>query len=126
MNCDGIDIDSCRNVTVSDSIFDTEDDSLVVRAMGGYGVQEECSNVPVTNCVLSNGCQGVRIGCPGDDVIKECVFSNITVNSSGNGVIIQNPKRYLPETGSPGADTQRHRVFQFYSELFQDTCMDNS
>lgn len=104
INNDGIDIDSCRRVTVSDCSIDTEDDCLVVRAINGvYSEPGVCSNVTVTNCVLSSRCNGVRIGCPGDGEIRDCAFSNVTVKSRVNGIIFENPRRYL-RSGEASAD----------------------
>ncbi len=105
INNDGIDIDSCSNVIVSDSLLNTEDDCIVIRAIGSvYDIPGVCENVVVANCVLYSNCNAVRVGCPGDSVIRKCVFSNITINGPCNGVILQNPKRYLPSDNSAGAD----------------------
>lgn len=102
LNNDGIDIDSCRRVTVSDSIFETQDDCLVVRAISG--VYEEpgiCENVAVNNCIMSSRCNAVRVGCPQDSVIRDCVFSNITIRGPGNGIAMHHPVRYLCQGNAP-------------------------
>jgi polygalacturonase len=96
INNDGIDIDSCRNVTISDSFFKTGDDCIVVRAI--QPVLEKaaiCERVTVTNCVLDSCCQGIRVGCPSDNIIRNCTFSNLVIDGVGNGINIDNPKRYL-------------------------------
>ncbi len=96
INNDGIDISSCRNVTISDSFLKTGDDCIVVRAI--QPVQEKpaiCERVTVTNCVLDSCCQGIRVGCPGDNIIRNCTFSNLVIEGSGNGINIDNPRRYL-------------------------------
>jgi polygalacturonase len=105
-NNDGIDIDACRDVTVSDCILDTEDDCLVLRAIQQmYDTPAVCENVTVNNCVLGSQCQGVRIGCPGDGVIRNCTFSNLVIhNSRCNGILFEFPRRYLPENGQMLAD----------------------
>ncbi len=96
INNDGIDLDSCRDVVVSDCLIRTDDDCVVVRAMQGmHNVPAVCERVAVTNCVLESTCQGVRIGCPSDGVIKNCTFSNIVITCRANGVVFNNPKRYL-------------------------------
>lgn len=101
INNDGIDIDSCRNVTVSDSTFRTGDDCIVVRAIQQVLDDEAiCEHVTVTNCVLDSTCQGIRLGCPSDNVIRHCVFSNLVIKGSGNGINIDNPRRYLHEDGA--------------------------
>lgn len=96
INNDGIDIDSCRNVTISDSLFATGDDCIVVRAIQPVLEREAvCERVTVTNCVLDSLCQGIRVGCPSDGTIRNCVFSNLVIDGQGTGINIDNPKRYL-------------------------------
>lgn len=104
-NVDGIDIDACRNVTVSDCIMDTEDDCIVLRAIQRlYDAPATTENVVVSNCVLSSGCQGVRVGCPRDGTIRNCSFTNLTIRSEGNGIIVDNLHRYLPSGEQGTAD----------------------
>ncbi|MBU0715850.1 MAG: hypothetical protein KJ964_10890 [Verrucomicrobia bacterium] len=104
-NNDGIDIDSCRNVTVSDSFFDTEDDCLVVRAIQQmYDTPAVCENITVNNCVLDSECKGILIGCPGDGVIRNCTFSNLVINNAAKGIAIEHPKCYLPKGSRGSAD----------------------
>lgn len=111
INNDGIDLDMCRDVTVSDSHFRTGDDCLILRAMRHLCESEApCENVTVTNCVLDSWCQGVRIGCPGDGVIRNAVFSNLVINSLGNGIVFNNPRHYLP-AGCTGAADIRNISF---------------
>jgi len=105
INNDGIDLDSCRDVTVADSIFKTGDDCVVLRAIRRvYDEPGVCENVTVSNCVLDSWCQGVRVGCPGDGVIRNCTFSNLVINSAHNGILFENPQRYMPEDGRGTAD----------------------
>lgn len=96
INNDGIDIDDCRRVTVSDSFFRTGDDCFILRAMRKSPDHHACCEmVTMTNCVLDSWCQGIRIGCPSDDTIRNCTFSNLVFKGRGNGININNPKRYL-------------------------------
>ncbi len=101
INNDGIDIDSCRDVTVSDCIIRTDDDCIVLRAMQGlHDEPAVCERVVVSNCVLESTCQGIRIGCPSDAVIRNCAFSNIVISSRANGIVCNHPRRYLsPQRG---------------------------
>lgn len=104
-NVDGIDIDACRDVTVSDCQFDTEDDCIAVRAMQQlYDEPAVCENVAVTNCVMRTSCQGVRVGCPGDGVIRNVTFANLVIDSTGNGILFGNPRIYLPPGTTGSAD----------------------
>ena len=104
-NVDGIDLDACRDVTVSDCRMDTEDDCVVLRAIQPvYDALAVCENVTVTNCVLKSGCQGVRVGCPGDGVIRNCTFANLVIESTNNGILFENPHCYLPPDRAGSAD----------------------
>ncbi len=109
-NVDGIDLDSCRDVVVSDCIIRTEDDCIVVRAIKVlYDTPAACENIVVDNCVLDSGCQAVRVGCPGDGVIRHCTFNNLVIHSLSNGIVFDNPARYLRQP--PGTVDVRHVVF---------------
>lgn len=95
-NGDGIDIDSCRRVSISDSSFDTADDCLILRALRKDKDHPAiCEFVNVTNCILNSNCQGIRMGCPSDDTIRHCSFSNIIFHGKGSGIHCESPYRYL-------------------------------
>lgn len=111
INNDGIDLDMCRDVTVSDSIFKTGDDCIILRSMRTlYETQMPCENITVTNCVLDSWCQGIRVGCPSDGVIRNCAFSNLVISGLHNGIFFENPKRYLAKDCRGAADI-RNIVF---------------
>ena len=102
VNNDGIDIDACRDVTISDSTFKTEDDCLILRnitqVVDTPGV---CENIVVSNCLLESRCQGVRVGCPSDGVIRNATFSNLIIRGRAHGISFEFPHKYLVgDTGS--------------------------
>ena len=101
INSDGIDFDGCRNIRVGDSFFRTGDDSIVLRAIrGGKGEPSVTENVVVSNCVLESACQGVRIGCPSDDTVRNALFRNIVFRGR-NAIGSEQPRVYL-EKGCSG------------------------
>jgi polygalacturonase len=107
INNDGIDIDSCRDVVISDCIISTDDDCLVLRAMQRlHDEPAVCELVTVTNCMLDSTCQGIRIGCPSDATIRNSSFSNIVISSRLNGVVCNHPRQYLAPQCSGRADIQ--------------------
>lgn len=111
INNDGIDFDACRNVILSDSRFKTADDCIVLRSIQEvFDEPAVCENVTVSNCVLDSWCQGIRVGCPGDGVIRNCTFDNLVITGLGNGIVFNNPRRYLPE-GSQGSADIRNILF---------------
>ena len=78
-NTDGIDIDSCRFVTVSDCIIDTGDDGITLRgACKRLKKKLSCEYVTVTNCVIGVSASAIRIGV-GSGKIRHIRISNITV-----------------------------------------------
>ena len=103
INSDGIDFDGCRHVRVGDSYFKTGDDCVVLRAIRDErrkDVPVVTEDVVVSNCYFNTPCQGVRIGCPSDDTIRDAVFKNIEFHGS-NAIGSQQPRRYLT-TGDNG------------------------
>lgn len=78
-NTDGIDIDSCRFVTVSDCIIDTGDDGITLRgACKRLKKKLSCEYVTITNCVIGVSASAIRIGV-GSGKIRHIRISNITV-----------------------------------------------
>ena len=82
-NGDGIDVDRCLFVEISDCLFDTFDDCLTFRASEASRLvsPKECSWVTVTNCNLSSSCNAIRIGV-GEGNIHDINISNVNVYNS--------------------------------------------
>jgi polygalacturonase len=88
-NGDGIDVDCCRNVTISDCIVRSGDDCLTLRANSralGENAQP-CENVVVSNCVLSTPCNAIRVGV-GDGEIRNGLFNNIVIPEASRGISV--------------------------------------
>ncbi|HOG50420.1 MAG TPA: glycosyl hydrolase family 28 protein [Lentisphaeria bacterium] len=88
-NNDGIDIDCCTHVTVSNCIIDTGDDALTFRSNPKYLTDKcVCEYVTVSNCVLrSEYAHALRIGVGGGE-IRHGVFSNIVMNNTRGAIWI--------------------------------------
>jgi polygalacturonase len=103
-NGDGIDIDCCHNVTVSDCLIESSDDSLTIRAAGVQRLQHHdavCKNIAISNCVLSSGQAAIRLGV-GSGEIRNCVISNICIRKAGYGLCFLST--YLPKEFPCGAE----------------------
>ena len=94
INNDGIDVDSCRRVSIVDCDISTGDDCVVMRAMRSGGRPAICEGLTVRNCRLSSACQGVRLGCPSDDTIRNARFESCTFKGH-NGIMSYHPYHYL-------------------------------
>ena len=85
-NTDGIDIDCCRFVTVSDCIINTGDDAIAIRGSSKrLKKYRPCEYVTVSNCVLGSYACAIRVGVGIGD-IRHIIMSNITITSGGYGV----------------------------------------
>ena len=82
-NGDGIDIDRCKNVTVSNCRIDTSDDCITLRASTAHRLQNpmDCESVTVTKCNLSSSCNAIRLGV-GEGNIHDAVLSDITITDT--------------------------------------------
>ena len=89
-NTDGIDIDCCNDVRISNCSIYGGDDAIAIKSDAGLlGKDKPCENITVTNCVLSGGAAcGVRLGYEGDSIIRNCTFSNLTIVDTENGLDI--------------------------------------
>lgn len=91
-NGDGIHIGSCRDVTVSDCIVRSSDDSIILRAyQHQLSEPKACERVVIANCVLQSNQSAVRIGWTHDYEIKDCRLSNLVIRDSKMGVSIVMP-----------------------------------
>jgi len=76
-NNDGLNIDSCQNVTITDCRVDSDDDGIVMKSLS----DRPCRNVTVANCVISSHCNALKMGTESgggfiDMTIRDCkVFS---------------------------------------------------
>ncbi len=85
-NSDGIDIDCCRMVNVSDCTLLTGDDAIAIRCSSvRLKKYRPCEQVEITNCVLSSSACAVRIGV-GKGEIKNIRLSGLTIKSAGYGI----------------------------------------
>ena len=92
-NNDGLHINCCRDVTVSDCIIESGDDAIVVRANSrSLAVNKSCERVVVANCTIRSWANGIRIGWVNDGVIRNCSFANIAMHDTSTGICIMLPK----------------------------------
>ena len=76
-NNDGLDIDGCRDVTVSDCTFDSDDDALCLKST----LPRLCENVTVSNCILRSHCNALKAGTESVGGFKNITVTNCTISS---------------------------------------------
>jgi polygalacturonase len=74
LNQDGIDVDSCKNVSVSNCHVVSGDDSICIKSRHGL-----CENVVVTNCTASSNASGIRIGNESSHGFRNVTIGNCSV-----------------------------------------------
>ena len=80
-NCDGIDINS-RNVVISDSVIDCDDDAICFKGdVADYIIE----NVTVTNCIVASSCNAIKFGTQSRGGFRNVSISNCVIRKvSGN------------------------------------------
>lgn len=117
MNGDGLNIDCCRHVRVSDCDIETSDDSLCLRADGKCLLHAPCETafVTVTNCTLSSLQEAFRIGV-GDGPIHDCAISNCVIHDSVRGINFSST--WFPSRGCDFADIRFNNIVSHTSSSF--------
>lgn len=77
-NNDGIDIDGCENVRISDCNIISGDDAIVLKST----LDKPCKNVTVTNCVLSSDCNALKLGTETNGGFQDIIFSNCAISNT--------------------------------------------
>jgi polygalacturonase len=87
-NSDGIDLDRCKRVRVSDCDVRAGDDAICLKsceATAPYGI---CEDVVVTNCTLSSASSALKIGNECWGLVRNVAFSNCVVRDSNRGLTV--------------------------------------
>lgn len=74
-NNDGIDIDACDNVRISNCDITSGDDAIVIKST----LDEPCKNITVTNCILSSDCNAFKLGTESNGDFQNINLSNCVI-----------------------------------------------
>lgn len=87
-NNDGIDLDRCRNVRISDCHIVSGDDCICLKTCqetDGYG---PCENITVTGCTLVSTSSALILGAECREPIRNVIFDACVIRSSNRGLAI--------------------------------------
>jgi hypothetical protein len=112
-NCDGIDPDHCRNVTIKNCNIVCGDDAIVIKSTRqpiNYGLSK---NIRVQDCYIVTQDAGLKIGTETTEDIQDIIFERCKIKTSSRGICIQ-----LRDEGSIFNITFRDIEFEsrFYSD----------
>lgn len=79
---DGIDLDGCKDVTISNCTIETGDDCIIFISSNVWGPARRCENITVSNCRLSSASAGIKFS-EGNQAgvrnvrVSDCVLTNV-------------------------------------------------
>lgn len=88
-NTDGLNPDSCRNVLIEDSSFETGDDCIAINSgmnEDGWRVNRPCENIVIRNCVMKEGHGGLVIGSGMSGGVRNVYAHNCTITGGDRGI----------------------------------------
>lgn len=86
VNSDGLDIDGCSDVIVSDCIIRTGDDAICLKSTRQAGRSEPCRDIIVTNCILSSSSCAFKIGTETHADFTRIRVANCIIKESNRGL----------------------------------------
>lgn len=72
---DGIDIDNCRDVRISNCRISSGDDAIVLKSRS----ERTCENVTITNCIVSSHSNGIKLGTESHGGFRNIAVSNCVI-----------------------------------------------
>ncbi|MNB78370.1 Polygalacturonase [compost metagenome] len=88
-NTDGLNPDSCRNVLIEESSFETGDDCIAINSgmnEDGWRVSKPCENIVIRNCVMKEGHGGLVIGSGMSGGVRNVYAHNCTITGGDRGI----------------------------------------
>lgn len=88
-NTDGLNPDSCKNILVEDSFFNTGDDCVAINSgmnEDGWRVNKICENIVIRNCVMTGGHGGVVIGSAVSGGVRNVYAHDCKISKTNQGI----------------------------------------
>ncbi len=76
-NNDGLNVDSCRDVSITGCRVDSDDDGIVLKSLS----LRPCERVTVCDCVVSSHCNAIKMGTESGGGFKAITVANCKVHS---------------------------------------------
>lgn len=87
-NCDGIDLDRCRQVRISDCYISCGDDAISLKTTEEFPELGPCENITVTNCTIVTTSSALVVGVDAVAPIRNVVFNNCVIRRSHRGLSV--------------------------------------
>jgi len=90
-NNDGLNIDSCRDVTITGCMVDSDDDAIVLKSLS----LDPCENITISDCVVSSHCNSIKMGTESGGGFQNISVTNCTICSPRYSKVIYGRQRGL-------------------------------
>lgn len=87
-NADGIDLDRCRQVRISDCEISSGDDAISLKTTEEFDGHGDTSDIVITNCTLQSTSSAIVVGVDAVEPIRNVVVSNCVIRSSHRGLAV--------------------------------------
>lgn len=88
-NADGIDIDRCENVEISQCRITTADDCISIKSCAGTSIYGDTTNIRISDCVLETLSGAITIGTESAGLIANVTAQRCEVRNSHRGFAVR-------------------------------------
>lgn len=86
VNSDGLDIDGCSHVIISNCRIDTGDDALCLKTTRQGNLTKPCREITVTNCILTSSSAALKLGTESHADFENITITNCIINNANRGL----------------------------------------
>ncbi len=90
-NNDGLNIDSCRDVSIMGCVIDSDDDGIVLKSLSAKPTE----NVTISDCVVSSHCNSIKMGTESGGGFRNITVTNCAICSPRYSQVIYGRQRGL-------------------------------
>ncbi len=88
-NSDGIDLDHCQNINITNCHIESGDDCICLKNRREYAEFGPCKDITISGCTLVSTSCAVKIGSENMDEISRVIITNCIIKDSNRGIGIQ-------------------------------------
>jgi polygalacturonase len=79
-NNDGLDLDGCKDCTVSQCVFESDDDGITFKST----FERPCESITVSDCIARSHCNAIKMGTESNGGFRNITIANCVVTSPTN------------------------------------------
>lgn len=88
-NNDGIDLDGCKDCTVSQCVFESDDDAITLKST----LDRPSESITISDCVARSHCNAIKMGTESNGGFKNITISNCVVTSPDDSQVTYGRRR---------------------------------